>query len=316
MRVLVTGAAGFIGSHLVQRLVLDGHEVVGFDNFSTGYQRNIDRIDGDFEFNQGDLRNEDDVRRAVRGVDLVYHQGALASVPRSIADPQTTFAVNVTGTLNLLVAARDAGVRRLVFASSSSVYGDSPVSPKHEGLTPNPLSPYAVSKLSAEQLCTVFNDLYDIETVSLRYFNVFGPYQDPESPYAAVIPKFLRALADGERPVVFGDGEQSRGFTYVDDVVNGNMLAGIVPSAAGKVMNVAADRSVSVNAALAMICGLLDRPVEADHQPPRPGEIRDSRADLSLARDVLGFELQVPFEDGVARTVDAFPRVYPVAVAW
>lgn len=316
MKVLVTGAAGFIGSHLVQRLVRDGHDVVGFDNFSTGYQRNLDRIDGDFAFVEGDLRNEDDVRRAVRGVELVYHQGALASVPRSIDDPQTTFAVNVTGTLNLLVAARDAGVRRLVFASSSSVYGDSPVSPKHEGLTPNPLSPYAVSKLTAEQLCTVFNDLYDIETVSLRYFNVFGPYQDPESPYAAVIPKFLRALAEDRRPIVFGDGEQSRGFTYVDDVVEGNVLAGMVPTAAGRVMNLASDRSISVNAALEMICALLDRPVEADYQPPRPGEIRDSRADLSCARDVLGFELRVPFEDGVARTVEAFPRSYPVAVTW
>lgn len=316
MSILVTGAAGFIGSHLVQRLVRDGHAVTGFDNFSTGYRRNLHRIEGDFQFIEGDLRSEEDVRRAVAGAELIYHQGALASVPRSIADPKTTFDVNVTGTLNLLVAARDAGARRFVFASSSSVYGDSPVSPKHEDLTPHPLSPYAISKLTGEQLCTVFDELYEIETVSLRYFNVFGPYQDPESPYAAVIPKFLRALADGELPIVFGDGEQSRGFTYVDDVVDGNLLAGAVPGAAGKVMNLASDRSVRVNTALEMICAFLDRPVKADYQPPRPGDIRDSLADLGRAREVLGFELKTPFEEGLARTVEAFPRSYPVAAGW
>lgn len=306
MRILVTGAAGFIGSHLVQRLVNDGHDVVGFDNFSTGYQRNLDRINGDFQFIQGDLRDEASLRAAMIDVQLVYHEGALASVPRSIADPQTSFAVNVNGTLNLLIAARDAGVQRVVFASSSSVYGDSLVSPKHEGLTPNPLSPYAISKLTGEQLCTVFNNLYDLETVVLRYFNVFGPYQDPDSPYAAVIPKFLRALANGKQPIIFGDGEQSRGFTYVDDVVAGNILAGTVPSAAGKVMNLASDRSIKVNATLEMICALLDQPVSADYQPPRPGDIRDSLADISRAREVLGYETSVPFEEGLERTVAAF----------
>lgn len=316
MKVLVTGAAGFIGSHLAERLVRDGHRVLAFDNFSTGYRRNFERIDDDIEVVEGDLRNEEDVLRAVEGVELVYHQAGLVSMPFSVADPKTTFAVNVTGTLNLLVAARDAGVRRLVFASSCAIYGDSPVSPKHEDLPPHPLSPYAVSKLTAEQLCTVFNDLYDLETVSLRYFNVFGPHQDPDSAYAAAIPKFLRALADGERLVVFGDGEQSRGFTYVDDVVEGNILAGAAPQAAGAVMNLASDQSVSVNATLAMIGALLDRDIEPEYQPPRPGDIRESRADISRARELLEFEPQVPFEEGLARTIKAFPSSYPGAHAW
>jgi len=306
MTVLVTGGAGFIGSHLVQRLVTDGHRVRVLDNLSSGYQSNLDRIDGEFEFIQGDLRNEDDVRRAATGVELIYHEAAVPSVPRSIADPRTSFDVNVTGTLNLLVAARDAGVRRVVFASSSSVYGDSPEPAKHEGLTPNPLSPYAITKLSGEQLCSVYTHLHGLETVSLRYFNVFGPYQDPDSPYAAVIPKFLRAIATGERPIIFGDGEQSRGFTYVDDVVRGNILAGSTPGIAGRVINLAFDQSVSVNYTLQKIVELLGISTDVDWQPPRAGDIRDSLADISLARDLLGFELTVPFEEGVARTVTAF----------
>jgi len=313
MRVLVTGGAGFIGSHLVDRLLADGADVRVFDNFATGYRRNLDHVANDIELVEGDLRNEDDLRRAVDGVELVYHQGALASVPRSIADPQTSFAVNVTGTLNLLVAARDAGVRRVVFASSSSVYGDSEVSPKHEGLTPNPLSPYAISKLSGEQLMTVFNDLYDIETVSLRYFNVFGPRQDPDSPYAAVTPKFIRALINGERPIIFGDGEQSRGFTYISDVVEGNMLAGRVPEAAGQVMNLASDSSVTVNYALGLIARELGVESNADYQPLRPGDIRHSLADITRASDILGFELKTSYEEGVRRTVEYFVQARAIA---
>ncbi len=313
MRVLVTGGAGFIGSHLVDRLLADGADVRVFDNFATGYRRNLDHVANDIELVEGDLRNEDDLRRAVDGVELVYHQGALASVPRSIADPQTSFAVNVTGTLNLLVAARDAGVRRVVFASSSSVYGDAEVSPKHEGLAPNPLSPYAISKLSGEQLMTVFNSLYDIETVSLRYFNVFGPRQDPDSPYAAVTPKFIRALTNGERPVIFGDGEQSRGFTYISDVVEGNMLAGRVPEAAGQVMNLASDSSVTVNYALGLIARELGVESNADYQPPRPGDIRHSLADITRASDILGFELKTSYEEGVRRTVEYFVQARAIA---
>lgn len=304
--MLVTGGAGFIGSHLVQRLVADGERVRVLDDLSNGFQTNLDRIDGEFEFIEGDLRNPDDLRHAVDGVDLIFHEGALGSVPRSIADPRTSFDVNVTGTLNLLVAARDAGVRRVVYASSSSVYGDTIVSPKHEGLTPNPLSPYAITKLSAEQLCGVFTRVYGLETVALRYFNVFGPDQNPFSQYAAVIPKFLTAIADGERPVVFGDGEQSRAFTYIENVVNGNLLAAHAPAAVGQVINLAADRSVSVNSMLRRMGELLGLDPNPRHQPPRPGDIRDSLADLTRARELLGFEITVQFEEGLARTVAAF----------
>jgi nucleoside-diphosphate-sugar epimerase len=304
--VLVTGGAGFIGSHLVQRLVADGERVRVLDDLSNGFQANLDRIDGEFEFIEGDLRSPDDLRHAVDGVDLIFHEGSLGSVPRSIADPRTSFDVNVTGTLNLLVAARDAGVRRVVYASSSSVYGDTIVSPKHEGLTPNPLSPYAITKLSAEQLCSVFTRVYGLETVALRYFNVFGPYQNPFSQYAAVIPKFLTAIADGERPVVFGDGEQSRAFTYIENVVNGNLLAAHAPAAVGQVINLAADRSVSVNSMLRRMGELLGLDPNPRHEPPRAGDIRDSLADLTRARELLGFEITVQFEEGLARTVAAF----------
>lgn len=312
--VLVTGGSGFIGSHIATSLVAQGKRVRILDNFATGSIANLDHIRDEVEVIEGDLRNPDDVSRAVNGINLIYHQAALASVPRSIANPKSSFDVNVTGTLNLLIAARDAGVRRLVFASSSSVYGDTEVSPKHEQLTPVPLSPYAISKLSGEQLCTVFNNLYDIETVVLRYFNVFGPRQDPESPYAAVIPKFLSAMQRGEQPVIFGDGEQSRGFTYVEDVVRGNLLAGDVAEAAGKVMNVASDTSVSVNSLLQSICALLDRSVEANYQPPRPGDIKDSLADITLARETLGWQPTVPMAEGLRRTVEAFVAKYPLSV--
>lgn len=304
--ILVTGGAGFIGSHLVQRLVADGERVRVLDNFSNGFQENIDRIRGDFEFIEGDLRNMGNVRRAVAGVDLIFHEGALGSVPRSIADPRTSYDVNINGTLNILVAAREAGVRRVIYASSSSVYGDTVVSPKHEGLTPNPLSPYAITKLSAEQTCMVFNKVYGLETVALRYFNVFGPYQNPISQYAAVIPKFLTAIANGERPVVFGDGEQSRSFTYVENVVNGNLLAAKAPRAVGQVINLASDRQVSVNHVLREMGRLLGVDPNPVYEPPRTGDIRDSLADIKRARDLLGFDITVQFDEGLARTVAAF----------
>jgi len=315
MTVLVTGGAGFIGSHLVQRLVADGERVRVLDDLSNGFQANLDRIDGEFEFIEGDLRNPDDLRHAVNGVDLVFHEGALGSVPRSIADPRTSFDVNVTGTLNLLVAARDAGVRRVVYASSSSVYGDTIVSPKHEGLIPNPLSPYAITKLSAEQLCGVFTRVYGLETVALRYFNVFGPHQNPISQYAAVIPKFLTAITNGEQPIVYGDGEQSRGFTYIENVVNGNLLAGRAPAAVGQVINLASDRSVSVNSMLRQMGDLLGLDPNPRHEPPRTGDIRDSLADLTRARELLGFEITVQFEEGLARTVAAFQKTRRDALA-
>jgi len=304
--ILVTGGAGFIGSHLVKSLVHQGKSVRVLDNFAMGRSVNLDGIYGEYELLEGDLRSEDDVRRACAGIELIFHEGALGSVPRSIADPRTSFDVNVTGTLNLLVAARDAGCRRVVYASSSSVYGANPVMPKREDMTPMPLSPYAVSKLSAEQLCGVFHGVYGLETVALRYFNVFGPNQNPDSQYAAVIPKFLKAFARGGQPVIFGNGEQSRAFTYVDNVVGGNLLAGASAAAAGRVFNLASDRAVSVNYLLHEMARHLGVPPDATYEPSRPGDIRDSLADITAAREVLGFTPAVSFEDGLERTVAAF----------
>jgi UDP-glucose 4-epimerase len=302
---LVTGGAGFIGSHLVARLVELGAAVRVLDNFSSGRWENLAAVRGQVELIEGDVRDEATVRRAVAGVDVVYHQAALPSVPRSIADPRSTFDTNVTGTLNLLLAARDANCRRVVFASSSSVYGDTPVLPKHEEMTPRPLSPYAISKLSGEQLCTVFTTVYGLETVALRYFNVFGPRQDPASPYAAVIPKFLDALARGDRPVVYGDGLQSRDFTYVDNVVAANIGAAMATEVAGQVFNIASGRSVTLLAMLESMAQLVGVPLRVRHEPPRPGDIRDSLADISVARAALGYEVDVPFEVGLERTVTA-----------
>jgi UDP-glucose 4-epimerase len=302
---LVTGGAGFIGSHLVARLVELGVAVRVLDNLSSGRWENLAAVRGQIELIEGDVRDEATVRRAVAGVDVVYHQAALPSVPRSIADPRSTFDTNVTGTLNLLLAARDADCRRVVFASSSSVYGDTPILPKHEEMTPRPLSPYAISKLSGEQLCSVFTTVYGLDTVSLRYFNVFGPRQDPDSPYAAVIPKFLHALATGEPPKIYGDGLQSRDFTYVDNVVAANIGAAMAKGVAGQVFNIASGRSVTLLAMLESMALLVGVPLRVRHEPPRPGDIRDSLADISMARAALGFEVNVPFEAGLERTVAA-----------
>lgn len=306
MRIVVTGAAGFIGSHLVQRLVREGHDVVGFDNFSNGFQDNIDRISGGYEFVRGDLRDISAVAGVLTGADVVFHEGALGSVPLSIDSPATSMDVNTMGTLNVLKAGSERGLKRVIFASSSSVYGDTDVSPKHEDLKPNPLSPYAVSKLSAEQLCGVFTTIYGIETVALRYFNVFGPYQNPVSQYAAVIPKFLSALVKGDQPVIFGDGQQTRGFTYVDDVVDGNVLAMTSKRANGMVMNLAADTTVTVLSMLESIAARMGIDANPIFAPPRSGDIRDSQADITRARQLLGWEPKVTFEEGINRTVDSF----------
>lgn len=314
MKALVTGSAGFIGSHLVERLVCDGHEVVGFDNFANGFASNVETVAGEYSFIEGDIRDLDAVARAMRGVEVVFHEAALGSVPRSIADPRTSYDVNVMGTLAVLTAARDAGVRRVVYASSSSVYGDALVSPKHEALTPDPRSPYAVTKLSAEQTCGIFTRMYGLETVSLRYFNVFGPRQNPVSQYAAVVPKFLTALTQGTRPTVFGDGEQSRGFTYVDNVVNGNLLAAMVAETSGRVINLASPATITVNEMLRQMGALLGVDPDPIYAPPRPGDIRDSLADITIAREVLGFVPAVAFAEGLARTVAAFQRV-PASIA-
>jgi nucleoside-diphosphate-sugar epimerase len=302
---LVTGGAGFIGSHLVARLVERGAAVRVLDNFSSGKRENLAVLEGQVEVIEGDVRDEAAVRRAVAGVDVVYHQAALPSVPRSIADPRSTFDTNVSGTLNLLLAARDAGCQRVVFASSSSVYGDTPVLPKHEAMTPRPLSPYAISKLSGEQLCTVFSCIYGLETVALRYFNVFGPRQDPASPYAAVIPKFLHALATGEPPVIYGDGRQSRDFTYVDNVVAANVAAARAEGVAGQVFNIASGQSVTLLEMLESMALLVGAPPRARHEPPRPGDIRDSLADISGARAAFGYDVGITFDAGLERTVES-----------
>lgn len=304
--ILVTGGAGFIGSHIARSLAERGERVRVLDNLSSGRSDNLAGIAGEIEVIEGDLRDAEVVARAVDGCEVVYHQAAVPSVPRSVADPRTSLDAGITGTLNVLLAARDRGARRVVFASSSSIYGDTPVMPKHEDMTPKPLSPYAISKLSAEQLCGVFTRLYGLETVALRYFNVFGPNQDPASEYAAVIPKFIAAVAAGERPTIFGDGEQSRDFTYIANVVDANLRAAEVPEASGRVFNIASGRAITVNRMLALVGELLDKPAEADYTDPRPGDIRDSLADISAARDVLGYNPEVSFEDGMAMTVAAF----------
>ena len=305
MKALVTGGAGFIGSHIAARLVDRGDEVRVLDNFSSGKRDNLASLDGLIEIIEGDLRDTAAVRAAVAGVDTVFHQGAVPSVPRSIVDPETTFDVNVRGTLNLLLAARDAGCRRVVFASSSSVYGNTLVQPKMESMTPNPLSPYAISKLSGEQLCSVFTSIYGLETVALRYFNVFGPRQDPNSQYSAVIPKFLKALREGDTAVVYGDGEQSRDFTFVDNVVYANLRAAEAPDAAGLVFNIASNKAISLNQLLRQMGELLGVEATATYTAPRPGDVRDSLADISRARELLGYGVLVPFEDGLKRTAAA-----------
>lgn len=304
--ILVTGGAGFIGSHIARSLAENGERVRVLDNLSSGRSDNLAGIAGEIEVIEGDLRDAEVVARAVDGCEVVYHQAAVPSVPRSVADPRTSLDAGITGTLNVLLAARDRGARRVVFASSSSIYGDTPVMPKQEDMTPKPLSPYAISKLSAEQLCGVFTRLYGLETVALRYFNVFGPNQDPASEYAAVIPKFIAAVAAGERPTIFGDGEQSRDFTYIANVVDANLRAAAVPEASGRVFNIASGRAITVNRMLALVGELLDKPAEADYTDPRPGDIRDSLADITAARDVLGYDPEVSFEDGMAMTVAAF----------
>ncbi|MCR4407329.1 MAG: SDR family oxidoreductase [Anaerolineae bacterium] len=301
---LVTGGAGFIGSHIVAELVHRGERVRVFDNFSTGKEENLRAVRQDIELINGDLRDLEAVRYAISGVDYVLHQGALPSVIRSVDDPLASDACNVVGTLNLLIAARDAGVRRVVYASSSSVYGDSPTLPKHEDMRPAPKSPYAVSKLAGEHYCQVFTEVYGLETVCLRYFNVFGPRQDPTSQYAAVIPLFITALLRGQSPTVYGDGRQSRDFTYVSNNVQANLLAATTPGVAGQVFNIACGKSYTLLELLDALKDILDMNVIPVHAPPRPGDVRHSLADISRAQQVLGYRVGVSFEEGLQRTVD------------
>jgi nucleoside-diphosphate-sugar epimerase len=301
LKALVTGGAGFIGSNLARALVARGHEVRVLDNFSTGHRSNLELLDAHVV--EGDLRSYERVATAVDGVEVVFHQGALPSVPRSIQDPLTSSAVNVEGTLNVLLASRDAGVRRVVFASSSSVYGNARGMPRRESQPLAPLAPYAVSKLAAEQYCMVANRVYGVETVALRYFNVFGERQDPLSGYAAVIPKFIRIMLDGQAPTIFGDGQTSRDFTHIENVVEANLAAATEPAAAGRVMNIAVGSSRTLNELAGTLRRLLDSDVAPEYAPPRPGDVPESLADVSLARDLIGYEPSVGFEEGLQRTI-------------
>ena len=301
---LVTGGAGFIGSHIVSALVERGDAVRVLDNLSTGRRENLEGLAADIEFVEGDLLDKDVVAAAVRNVHGIFHEAALASVPRSVEQPLDTHAACVTGTVNLLDQARQAGVSRVVYAASSSSYGNQPHSPKREADLPAPLSPYAASKLAAEYYCQAFSHTYGIETVAIRYFNVFGPGQDPDSPYSAVIPLFITSLLNGQRPTVYGDGSQSRDFTFVANVVHGNLLAmDAASSVSGRVMNVANGRATSLLELLQALNKMLGTNIEPILAPPRIGDVRESLADITLATQLLGYEPIVGFEEGLRRSI-------------
>ena len=306
---LVTGGAGFIGSHLVVRLVEMGHAVRVLDNFSTGQRANLEPVRGRIDLLEGDLRNPDDCRRACADIEVVFHEGAVPSVPVSVESPQETHDANVNGTFNLLMAARQCRCRRVVYAASSSAYGNLEESPKHEGLRPVPLSPYAVQKLVGELYCRAFTECYGLETISLRYFNVFGPRQNPASQYAAAIPAFVTAILKGVPPTVYGDGEQTRDFTYIDNVVHGNVLAARAQRTAGEAVNVACGDQISVNRVIARVNGLLGTDVRPVYAASRPGDVRHSTADIRLARELLGFEPQVDFDEGLRRAIGYYQSI-------
>jgi len=301
---LITGGAGFIGSNIAAHLVRNGRSVRVLDNFLTGKRDNLRAFADKADISEGDIRNPDDCRRAVAGVRYILHLAALPSVPRSVADPSLSHDINVTGTLNLLIAARDARCQRLVFSSSSSVYGNTPTLPKHEAMTPSPLSPYAVHKLTGEHYCRIFWQLYGFETVSLRYFNVFGPRQDPKSEYAAVIPRFITAILRDQQPTIFGDGTQTRDFTFVENIVAANLAATVAPKPAlGESCNVACGDRISLLDLVATINQSLSKNISPKLDPPRPGDVLHSQAANTKARDLLGWTPRVTFADGIAKTI-------------
>lgn len=301
---LVTGGAGFIGSHITERLVREGHQVRVFDDFSGGKTENLTSFKDDVQVIRGDVRDKNALAEAMKDTEVVFHQAALGSVPRSVADPVTTHDVNITGTLNVLLTARDAGVRRVVFASSSSVYGETLELPKHEKMQPQPLSPYALSKLTGEHYIKVFKQVYGFEAVALRYFNIFGPRQDPNSHYAAVIPRFATALLTGEQPTIYGDGLQSRDFTYVENVVEANLLASEAEGVAGGVFNVACGGRYTLLDLLNQMKEFLGSDIEPLHEAPRAGDVRDSQASIDAAEKALGYRILVDFSEGLRRTVE------------
>jgi UDP-glucose 4-epimerase len=305
MRILVTGGGGFIGSHLAARLLTLGHEVRVLDNFATGRRSNVDAIGGDLELVEGDIQSYERASKAVACCEVVLHQAALPSIPRSIQDPLTSNATNVIGTLNVLLAARDHGVRRVVYASSSSVYGANPALPKREDMPTAPISPYATAKLAAEGYCRSFATVYGLETVALRYFNVFGPRQDPNSQYAAVVPRFIASMLAGRPPLIFGDGTQSRDFTYVDNVVDANLLAMDTHDVSGKTYNIACGERIALTGLVDELRDLLEMDIEPLYDAPRAGEVKHSVADISRARAELGYEPSVRLREGLQRTIDA-----------
>jgi len=304
MSYLVTGGAGFIGSNIVEELVNRGEKVRVLDNFSTGKRYNIEPFLNSIELIEGDVRSYHIVREAAEGMDFILHQAALPSVPRSIRDPITSNEVNVVGTLNILHAAKDAKVQRVVFASSSSIYGETPELPKHEGMMVEPLSPYAVSKLAAERYCSVFTKVYGLETVALRYFNVFGPRQDPTSQYSAVIPKFIKAIMNNCKPLIYGDGEQSRDFTFVSNVVNGNILAATMQGIEGIVVNCACHGQITLNYLVEKINNILGKNIQPEYTNPKPGDIKHSFASIEAAERYLGYKPLVHFDEGLLMTID------------
>jgi len=302
---LVTGGAGFIGSHIAAALMADGARVRVLDDLSTGHRENIEEIGGDLDFVQGSVADEQLLNKVLDGVEVVFHEAAIPSVPRSVEAPRQTHIASVDGTFSLLVAARDQKVRRVVYAASSSAYGDQPTLPKDEQMLPDPLSPYAVAKLVGEYYCQVFTRVYGLETVSLRYFNVFGPRQDPGSQYSGVVSRFISTLLSNERPVIYGDGEQSRDFTYIDNVVSANLKAASAKDAAGKVINVANGERITLNELLAELKDLTGKQdVTAEYREPRVGDVRHSLADITLARQFLEYESKVGLREGLQRTID------------
>jgi len=304
-RALVTGGAGFIGSHLVDALLERGWAVRVLDDFSSGREENLAHVLGRIELVRGDLADPDTIAAAVEDVEVVFHQGAVPSVPRSVEEPLRTHRANVDGTLLVLESARRAGVRRVVFAASSSAYGDTEELPKVETMPPSPRSPYALQKYAGEVYCRLYHELYGLETVALRYFNVFGPRQNPKSEYAAVIPRFITACLRGEPPTIHGDGEQTRDFTYIADTVRANLAAADAPGAPGRVFNVAGGRQVSLNRLLAMIQEIAGTRIEPVHGPPRAGDVRHSLAALDAARAHLGWQPEIPLQEGLRRTVES-----------
>lgn len=308
---LVTGGAGFIGSHLAEELLRRGHEVRVADSLITGRRSNLDHIPA-VDFREGDLADTGFAKEVVQGCDYVLHQAAIPSVPRSVKDPITSNRANVDATLNVLVAARDAGVKRLVFAGSSSAYGNTPTLPKSEDMPSNPLSPYALQKVIGEQYLQMFTHLYGLETVSIRYFNVFGPRQDPSSPYSGVISVFATALLENRSPKIYGDGGQTRDFTYVANVVDGVLRACEAPNASGEVINVATGGRISLNELFAEMKKIVGATVEPDYQATRQGDVRDSQAAIDKARTILGYKPIVSFEDGLKRTIEWYRATAPV----